>query len=76
MVDGKQSSTNAQAGRNVEEFAHQAGLSRSGLYDVPLEHWPHFLRFGRRIILTEAPKAWLRRMTRLGGIPSKRRAAA
>lgn len=59
------------AGRSPEEFSEQAGFSRAKLYTLPREYWPAHVRIGRRVVITEAPAAYLDRMAKLGGVPSR-----
>jgi hypothetical protein len=65
-----------RAGRRPGEFCEEAGFGRSTLYVVPLEFWPEYVKLGDRIIITEEPADWLRRMKALGGVPTIRRPKA
>jgi len=60
------------AGRSLDDFATEVGLSRPYLYTLPDGLFPEGLRFGKRYVVTEDPRAWLSRVKNAGGVPSKR----
>jgi hypothetical protein len=64
------------AGRTLERFAEEAGMGRSTFYVLPEDAWPEHVRIGKRIVITETPVAWLRRMKERGGVSTTRKARA
>ena len=60
-----------QAGWLIPEWAQQARVSRASYYNFPEQCRPASVKIGKRVVITEAPADWLRRMGELGGVPSK-----
>lgn len=54
------------AGRSVETFAKEVGMSRPGIYALPPDLMPEYVKVGRRRIITERPRDWLRRVAQQG----------
>jgi predicted DNA-binding transcriptional regulator AlpA len=67
MDDRKGLQAGEPAGRSVEVFARETGSSRATIYRLPPEMQPHSVKLGRRRIITEAPREWLRRIAERQG---------
>lgn len=66
----------APAGRSIESWTREVGLSRAGYYNMPPRFRPQAVKVGKRNIIIEAPADWLRRMAETGGVPTKVQDAA
>lgn len=49
-----------RAGLSIREWCKALGLGRSTFYVLPAK--PRFVKIGRRVIVSEPPAAWLKRM--------------
>lgn len=56
-----------QTPRTVAEFAREARISKSRLYELPPNLRPRSVRVGKRVVVTEQPIAWLERYAREAG---------
>jgi len=54
----------------LSEWTAATRISRAMFYVISEELRPAHTRIGRRVLVTEAPRAWLERMAARGGIPS------
>lgn len=59
------------AGQSVEEWAHDAGISRPTFYNLPEDCRPDCVKIGRRTIVREQARDWLARMAKRGGVQLK-----
>jgi hypothetical protein len=61
----------AEHGWTISEWVQGARLARPTYYTLAVELRPVSTRIGRRVIITESPRAWLLRMAARGGVPSR-----
>jgi hypothetical protein len=55
----------ARAGYPVCQWLAETSISRSYLYALPLEQQPRSIKLGRRRIIIETPRGWLKRIAEL-----------
>lgn len=56
-----------QAGYTVKAFAAKTAVSTGLLYKLPESLRPHAIKIGSRLVITEPPSAWLKRVGRAAG---------
>ena len=62
----------APAGRSVETFVKEAGISRATLYALIPECAPRFTKIGGKRLIIESPADWLERIAAAGGAKTRR----
>jgi hypothetical protein len=65
------SSSAGVAGRSVFQFSQEAGIGRSTFYALPIKDRPAHVKIGTRVVITETPADWLRRIAAQGGTRPK-----
>jgi hypothetical protein len=68
-------STGQAGGWELKAWCEGVPLALSSYYLIPEELRPRQTKIGRKNIILESQGAWLERMAKLGGVPSRRRAA-
>jgi hypothetical protein len=69
------SASEVTTGWTIEEFCKGAKIARPTLYTIPEAARPKMTRIGRRVIITESPLDWLRRIGESGAVTTSRAAA-
>lgn len=62
-----------KAGYSLSEWCPLAGITRASYYAMAAQSRPHGTHVGKKVVITEAPAAWLSRVRDGGGIKIPKR---
>ena len=65
--------SSAKGGWPLHEWLPLAGMARPTFYTIPEQQRPASVKIGRKVIITEAPAAWLERVRQDGGVTLQRK---
>ena len=67
-----QSGEDSRAGWRLRDWLAATSVGRSTFYVLPAEIAPRQVRLGKKVVVIEAPAAWLDRVAKAGGAPRLR----